>query len=97
MGRPEAAPFFRVPQHCPAPIARTQSIPTCLRPVCAQQLGTGPFLGALPRNQTAARLFVGGLSAALPFSALYVIYIVAQNLPDLYWKVQPIDIGLTEY
>jgi hypothetical protein len=31
------------------------------------------------------------------FSALYVIYIVVRNRPDLYGKVQPIDIGLTEY
>jgi hypothetical protein len=36
-------------------------------------------------------------SAALTFSALYVIYIVAENQPYLCRKIQPIDIGLTEY
>jgi hypothetical protein len=38
-----------------------------------------------------------GRLGGLTFSALYVIYIEAQNRPDLYGKVQPIDIGLTEY
>lgn len=38
-----------------------------------------------------------GRLGGLTFSALYVIYIVAENQPDLCRKVQPIDIGLTEY
>jgi hypothetical protein len=38
-----------------------------------------------------------GRLGGLTFSTLYVIYIVAENQPDLRRKVQPIDIGLTEY
>jgi hypothetical protein len=42
------------------------------------------------------RLSAGRVSG-LTFSALYAIYIAAENRLDLCRKVQPIDIGLTEY
>jgi hypothetical protein len=38
-----------------------------------------------------------GRLGGLTFSALYVIYIVARKRPDLYGKIQSIDVGLTEY
>ena len=45
----------------------------------------------------AERFSRAGALGTLTFSVLYVIYIVAENRPDLCRKVQSIDIGLTEY